>query len=282
MPSRCKERGLCAILMGTMGRMKRGLVPLCLAALLSACSPAAKAGKKASVARGVSGDAPSWTAAPAPAAPEPGPSPEGGTPGALPAASSAQPDAQAPGQPQAGDHHLSFQGLPLTLSSGRLFGPASAGSSIAPEDFAIGPLADSRPGSLDEAAALAAVGAFLDGLIKGPYRDDLALPGRKPLLALLSSPLLKDPRPSSYRIGKLKISEDGAAGEEVAACRLRFGVPARRPAEDAASGGGAPAIRTGEIGLRLENRIWYVESITLDEEKAGRGSPFVPGLDEEE
>jgi hypothetical protein len=270
-----------------MGKLKRGLAPLCLAALLLACSPAARAGKQAAAAhdaaRGdaASGDAPSKTASPATAAQTPAPSPEGGTSGALPAAS-AQPSAPSPEQPQAGDHHLVFQGLPLTLSSGRLFGPASAGSPLAPEDFAIGPLADSRPESLDEAAALAAARAFLDGVVKGSYREDLALPGRKPLLALLSSPLFKDPRPASYRIGKLKISQDGAGGEEVAACRLRLGGPVQKAEGVAASGAPPPAIQTGEIGLRLENKVWYVESITLDEAKAGRGSPFVPGLGDEE
>jgi hypothetical protein len=176
-----------------------------------------------------------------------------------------------------------FQGLPPALSSGRLFGPASALSSQAPEDFAIGPLADSRPKALNEAGALAAASSFLDGIVKGSYREDLVLPGRKPLLALLSSPLLKDPRPNSYRIGKLKIGGDREAGEEVAACRLRFGEPARKEGEGAASGAPSTApIQTGELGLRLENKTWYVESITLDETKAGDGSPFAPGLDEEE
>jgi hypothetical protein len=199
----------------------------------------------------------------------------------LPAAS-AQPAAQAPQQPQGGDHHLAFQGLPLALSSARLFGPASAGSPLAPEDFAIGPLADSRPESHDEAAALAAASSFLDGVVKGSYREDLALPGRKPLLALLSSPLFKDPRPASYRIGKLRLGEDRAGGEEVAACRLRLGGPAPKTGEKAGSGAPPPAIQTGEIGLRLENKVWYVESVTLDEAKAGRDSPFVPGLGEDE
>jgi hypothetical protein len=176
-----------------------------------------------------------------------------------------------------------FQSLPLALGSGHHFGPASAGSPIAPEDFEIGALADSRPKALNEAGALAAASSFLDGVVKGSYREDLALPGRKPLLALLSSPLFKDPRPASYRIGRLKIRGDAEAGEEVAACRLRFGGPAQKTGKEAASGPPSPAaIQTGEIGLRLEDKTWYVESITLDEVKAGDGSTFVPGLDEEE
>jgi hypothetical protein len=251
---------------GSMGRgkegarafMPRGLAVLCIATLLFACSPASKEGKKpvASLSPAIAETA---TSDPTP-----------------------RDDASPAPKPLGGDHHLVFQALPLALSSSRVFGPASAGGPLTPEDFAIGSLADSRPEALDESAALAAARGFLDGIVKGSYREDLALPGRGALVALLAAPLLKEPRPASYRIGKLKIGEDAAAEEEVAACRLRLGAPRQKESAEPSLGvSSRPETQTGEISLRREGKTWYVESILLDEAKASDGSPFEPGFDEE-
>lgn len=265
----------------------RGIAFLCLVPFLFACSPAPKVEKKTAAPRS---PAMAETAKPNPtpladaaAAAKPL-EPERATSSQATAsqATSSQMTMQPPAKPQGGDHHLVFQASPLALSGSRVFGPASAGGPLAPDDFAIGPLADSRPESLDEAAALAAASAFLDGIVKGSYREDLALPERKPLLALLAAPLLKEPRPASYRIGRLKIGQDAAEGEEVAACRLRIDTPRREAGTDAGSSVSlSPEMRTGEISLRLEGKTWYVESILLDETKASNDSPFEPGFDEE-
>lgn len=228
---------------------------LCLLAALSlpACArrpPEGRAGAAAPVAMGEppgEGAALQGAALQGPALPSP----------------AAGPSAPQPGQPQpsSGDHHLVLQPLPAALGPARLFGPAAPLAAIAPSDFAIGALADSRPASREEAEAVGAALAYLDGFVKGRYREDLVLEGRKPFLALLSAPLIEEPRPSSFRLGRLRLATDPGSGESVAGARLRLGG------------------RVGEIDLRLSGGGWRVEGLSLGQaEEAG---PYEPSLEGE-
>jgi hypothetical protein len=153
-------------------------------------------------------------------------------------------------------------------ASTRAFGLGSPFIARLPEDYSIGPLQDCRAATGSEAEALSVARRFLEGLEKGKLDEDLLLPESRGALALLLAPAEPGASPESaatpegaalpYRIGRIALSEDGAA----ASLRVRLG---SRAGEERLE---------GSLSLGFVDGTWYVEALSLDPPAEGGRSPL--------
>ena len=172
------------------------------------------------------------------------------------------------------------QGLPPALRAERDFGlGAYPTRPVLPTDSLIGPLQDWRTDDAAASGALAAARAFLDGLLRGEIKESSVLPERLPLVKMLIGSVLDDPKPIAYRIGA--IVSAGTEGDltSVAAVAVAWG-PIRRTrpengahAEASANSTESKGELVGELGLRMKNGVWYIESVDLRAPAAAAGGP---------
>lgn len=162
---------------------------------------------------------------------------------------------------------------PATIASARAFGLAAPPGPFLPADFSLGPLADLAPKDKEELALLEPALAFLSALREGRLEAERVLPERRDILASLLSPLFAAPRPRAFRLGSFLREGDAALA------RLRL--------EAAPPEGVGPLSRPpraeGELRLRREEGVWYVEDLALDPAGLSREPPpsdgaFEPGF----
>jgi hypothetical protein len=153
---------------------------------------------------------------------------------------------------------------------------AQPAAPLLPEDFVIGPLADSLGGSRAERLARSTATRFLSGLASGKAPAAEILPERREELARsLQYYLDQGLLPAGYRLGPFLELEDGSLR-----CRVRLFGGGNAGSAPGSSSGSAGST-SGELYLSKQGESWYVSDAQVGLLSLGAAPPprrekFVP------